>query len=79
MSKQWSPEEKKAARRIFDLAASNARGEILRRHQLAEIEFLDELWQHEQTIRRWRRDYQQVFQYTYSHLEVCFATCLNRG
>jgi len=45
--RRWSPDEKKVARRIFDLAASNAKREILDRHRSKVIDTIDALWQYE--------------------------------
>ena len=79
MGDHWSTEEKKAARAIFDRAAARARSDFLERHRSKKINTIDELWAYELEIREWRREYQKSFQYTYSALDVCFATALRNG
>jgi len=79
MSIPWSPGDKKIARLLFDLAAAKAKSEILNRHEEIQIKSIDSLWDYELEIRRWRKEYCQLFQYTYSSLDILFATCMKRG
>ena len=79
MDKQWSPAEKMAARRIFDLAVANAHKDVLRRHSEKRITTADDLWKYELEIREWRREVQTTLQFTYSTLPVCFGLCLRKG
>ena len=79
MDKQWSPNEKKAARQIFDLAVANAQKDILKRHSEKRISSADELWKYELEIREWRREVQTTLQFTYSSLSMCFGLCLHKG
>jgi hypothetical protein len=79
MSDHWSPEEKKAARVIFDRASARARAEVIERHRSKKISTIEELWAYELEIREWRRDFQMTFQYTYSALDACFGLALRRG
>jgi len=79
MDKQWSPAEKMAARRIFDLAVANAQKDVLRRHSEKRIISADDLWKYELEIREWRREVQTTLQFTYSTLPICFGLCLRKG
>ncbi len=79
MDKQWSPAEKIAARRIFDLAVANAQKDILKRHSEKQIFTADDLWKYELEIREWRREFQTTLQFTYSTLSTCFGLCLRKG
>jgi len=79
MDKQWSPAEKMAARRIFDLAVANAQKDVLRRHSEKRITSADDLWKYELEIREWRREVQTTLQFTYSTLPICFGLCLRKG
>ena len=79
MEKPWSPAEKMAARRIFDLAVANAQKDILKRHSEKRITTADDLWKYELEIREWRREVQTTLQFTYSTLPICFGLCLRKG
>jgi hypothetical protein len=79
MDKQWSPNEKNAARQIFDLAVANAQKDILKRHSDKKISTADDLWRYELEIREWRKEFQTTFQFTYSSLPICFGLCLRKG
>jgi hypothetical protein len=79
MSDNWTPAEKKAARVIFDRALENARKEILDFHRNKEIAELDDLWEYEREIREWRKEFDSIFQYRYSYLDLCFVISLGRG
>lgn len=79
MNKQWSPAEKKAAHRIFDLAVDNAQKDVLNRHSAKRINTIDDLWEYEREIREWRKEIYNTFQFTYSTLAVCFGLCLRKG
>lgn len=79
MDKQWSPTEKMAARRIFDLAVANAQKDILKRHSEKRISTANDLWKYELEIREWRREFQTTLQFTYSTLPICFGLCLRKG
>lgn len=51
----------------------------MKRHADITIDSLGSLWRYELKIREWRKDYQIILQFTYSHLPICFAGCVNRG
>lgn len=79
MSDTWSPREKKAARAIFDLVIDRAEADFLARHRAKEINSLGELWEYEVELREERKDFQMIFQYTYSSLDLCFGIAMRRG
>ena len=79
MDKPWSPAEKVAAHRIFDLASANAQKDLLKRHAEKRITTADDLWKYELELREWRREVQTTLQFTYSTLPVCFRLCLRKA
>jgi len=79
MSTTWPEKEKAVARAAFDRAASAAEKEIIKRHAAYPLESLDDLWNLEQEIRKWRKEHGYIFQYRYSHLDECFGICVRRN
>lgn len=79
MSDHWSTEDQNAARVIFDRASNKAKSEFIERHKMKKIHTIEELWAYELELREWRREYQTIFQYTYSTLDTCFGIALRRG
>lgn len=79
MSETWSPKEKRAARAIYDGVMERAEADFLTRHRAKEVNSFEELWAYEEELREQREDFQQIFHYAYSRLDLCFGIAMRRG
>ena len=78
---RWSPAEKAAARRAFNLALSRELAAIVNeaKDRAAQIAEAPELWELERWLTERRRQIDRTFDYRYSVLPLVFATLLRNG
>jgi hypothetical protein len=78
---KWTPAEKTAARRAFDLALSHELEAVIReaRDRAARINEASELWDLERWLGECRRRIDSTFDYRYSVLLHVFASLLRSG
>jgi hypothetical protein len=78
---KWSPAEKTAARRAFNLALSKELETVIReaRERAARITEAAELWELEDWLGDQRRRIDRDFDYRYSVLPLVFASLLHSG
>jgi len=78
---KWSPAEKTAARRAFNLALSRELEGVIReaKERAARITEAAELWELEAWLGEQRRRIDRAFDYRYSVLPVVFANLLRDG
>lgn len=78
---KWSPAEKVAARRAFDLALSRKLEDTVReaRERAARITETSDLWELEAWLGEQRRRIDRDFDYRYSVLPHVFASLLRDG
>jgi hypothetical protein len=77
----WSPVEKTAARRAFDLALGRELEAIMReaRDRAVRVEEPSELWELEGWLTERREEIDRKYDYRYSVLPLVFATLLREG
>ena len=77
----WSPAEKAAARRAFDLALSRELGAVIREagERAARITEASELWELEHWLGDQRRQIDRTFDYRYSVLPLVFASLIRNS
>ena len=78
---KWSPAEKTAARRAFDLALSRELDAVIReaRERAVRITEAAALWELEAWLGERRRRIDRDFDYRYSVLPLVFANLLREG
>ena len=78
---KWSPQEKAAARRAFDLALSRVLDGVIKeaKDRAARISNAAQLWELECWLGDRRREIDGKFQFRYSVLPLVFATLLRNG
>ena len=78
---KWSPAEKAAARRAFDLALSRKLEDTVREatERAARITETSDLWKLETWLGEQRRRIDRTFDYRYSVLPTVFAALLRDG
>jgi hypothetical protein len=78
---RWSPAEKAAARKAFDLALGRELQEVTREAQqrAARIEEPSELWELERFLTKHRQEIDRKYDYRYSVLPLVFTILLREG
>jgi hypothetical protein len=78
---KWSPAEKAAARRAFDLALGRALAAVVQeaKERVAQVREASELWELEGWLSERRRGIERKFDYRYSVLPWVFAGLLADG
>jgi hypothetical protein len=78
---EWSPSEKKIARRAFDLALAAALAKVMGEFKKMADAVTEpaEMWEIEGYIRRQRREIDEIFDYRYSQLLLVFARLIREG
>ena len=77
----WTPSEKKIARRVFEMALAEELAEVMaefKRRAAAAAEPAD-LWAIEDDLRRTRRDIDGKYDFRYSQLILLFGGLLRAG
>ena len=78
---EWSPSEKKIARRAYDaaleVALANAMAEFKRK--AGAVTSPSEMWAIEDYLRRQRQEIDETFDYRYSQLPLVFARLIRQG
>ena len=77
----WSPSEKKVARRAFDAALEAALASVMAefKGKASAVTLPSEMWQIEDYLRRQRREIDEMFDYRYSQLPLVFARLIRQG
>jgi Photoprotection regulator fluorescence recovery protein len=78
---KWSPEEKKIARKAFDLALHQELEELIAKakRQAAKIHQPAELWNLEHFLGERRKEIDQKYDYRYSVLPMVFGILIREG
>jgi len=78
---KWSPSEKAAARRAYELALGRELEAVLReaKERAARVKTPSELWDLEAWLTKRRREIDRRYDYRYSVLPLVFATLLHQG
>ncbi len=78
---RWSPAEKSAARKAFELALDRELEATIRqvKHTAAKIEEPSGLWELERWLTERRTGIERKYDYRYSVLPLVFATLLREG
>jgi hypothetical protein len=74
----WSKTEKQIARAAFDRAIENELAELIVdfKQRAAEVMSPDEMWEIGESLRKVRRDFDNKYDFKYSHLIFVFARLL---
>jgi hypothetical protein len=78
---QWSPTEKKIARRAYDQALQAALDREMAefKARAKAVTTPSEMWEIEDYLRQQRREFDEMFDYRYSQLILVFARLINEG
>lgn len=81
MPSDWSPAEKKIARRIFDAALHRERAEVMQafKSRAAKATEPDDMWSTQEFLTKSRNSIDRKFDYRYSQLEFVFGRLLRKG
>jgi hypothetical protein len=79
--REWTPSEKKIARRAFEAALDAALARILTefKAKAAQVATPSEMWDLEEYLRRQRKQIDTKFDYRYSQLTFIFAVLIHEG
>jgi hypothetical protein len=77
----WSPAEKKAARKAFDLALHCELEDVVRKAKAKaeRVTHASELWELEEWLGKQRRRIDSTYDFRYSVLPFTFATLIHEG
>jgi hypothetical protein len=77
----WTPSEKKIARRAYEAALDVALAKILTefKAKAAQVATPSEMWDLEEYLRRQRKHIDTKFDYRYSQLVLVFAVLIHEG
>ena len=77
----WSPTEKKIARKAYDVALQSALGKIMEefKRRAAAVTTAPEMWEIEDYLRQQRREIDGIFHFRYSQLPLVFARLIREG
>ncbi len=77
----WSPSEKKVARRAYDAALEAALASVMAefKGKASAVTLPSEMWQIEDYLRGQRREIDEMFDYRYSQLPFVFARLIRQG
>jgi len=78
MDRPWTDSEKVVARSVLKKVESRVRKEVVRRCGEYRIETVEDVWNLEQEIRIWRRDF-RYFNLNYHDLEQTLASWMDEG
>jgi hypothetical protein len=80
-SMKWSPAEKAAARRAFDLALHKELDDVMRqtKEQASRIKQPSHLWDLENFLTRRRKEIDSKYDYRYSVLPMVFGQLIREG
>ena len=78
---EWSPSEKRIARRAYDAALTVALARIVAKFKAraAQVATPSEMWDLEDYLRRQRKHIDTLFDYRYSQLTFVFAAAIREG
>jgi hypothetical protein len=78
---KWSPGEKAAARKAYDLALKRDLEAVVReaKERAAKLKTPSELWDLEDWLTKRRLEIDRLYDYRYSVLPLVFAALLRRG
>ncbi len=78
---EWTPSEKKIARRAYETALDAALARILTefKAKAAQVATPSEMWDLEEYLRRQRKHIDTIFDYRYSQLIFGFAVLIREG
>lgn len=79
MKSAWNPGDKAVATRAIARARSAAEAEVLKAFRNYEVRKLEDLWQLEQLVRRWRREVETRFYFQYETLEENLIEWIHKG
>lgn len=81
MPSDWSPAEKKIARRVFDAALHHELAEVMQKFKsmAAKAAEPDDLWATEAFLTRARNSIDKKYDYRYSQLVFVFGRLLREG
>lgn len=77
----WSPSEKKVARRAYDAALEAALASVMAefKGKASAVTLPSEMWQIEDYLRGQRWEIDEMFDYRYSQLPFVFARLIRQG
>ena len=81
MPTDWSPAEKKIARRVFDAAPHRELAEVMQefKFRAAKATEPDDMWSTQEFLTKSRNSIDRKFDYRYSQLEFVFDRLLREG
>ena len=81
MPSDWSPAEKKNARRVFDAELHRELAEVIQKFKsmAANATEPDDMWSTEEFLTQARKSIDQKYNYRYSQLEFVFGRLLREG
>ena|SRR6185436_14142494 len=79
MKSEWSPNDKAVATRAIGRAKSVAETDLLKLFRNYQVRRVEDLWQLEQLLQRWRRDIQGRFYFKYESLEQNLTEWIQKG
>ncbi|WP_442776170.1 hypothetical protein [Sphaerotilus montanus] len=81
MPSDWSPAEKKIARRVFDVALHRELAEVMQtfKSSAAKATEPDDMWATQEFLTNARNSIDRKYDYRYSQLEFVFGRLLREG
>lgn len=81
MPSDWSPAEKKIARRVFDAALHRELAEVMQafKSRAAKATEPDDMWSIQEFLTNARNSIDRKYDYRYSQLEFVFGRLLREG